>query len=121
MKKTTSLFFVMSSVMIIALFLPSACSKAKAPPALPQIVCTSTISFSQQIAPMIEANCSGCHGVGAGTTPVLSNYAEISGNADAMINALHGTPQLMPEGGPALADTLIQQFQCWIQQGKMNN
>jgi hypothetical protein len=121
MKKTISLFLVMSSVLILALFLPSACSKEKAPPPLPEIICTSTISFSQQIAPMIEENCSGCHGVGAGTTPVLSNYAEISESADAIINALHGTPQLMPQDGPALADTLIQQFQCWMQQGKMNN
>ncbi|WP_341902488.1 cytochrome c [Fluviicola taffensis] len=121
MKKTTSLFFVMSSFTVIALFLPSGCSKAKAPAPLPQIVCTSTISFSQQIAPMIEENCSSCHGAGAGTTPVLSNYTEISENADAIINTLRGTPQLMPEGGPALADSLIQQFQCWMQQGKMNN
>jgi len=121
MKKTTSLFFLMSSVMLLALFLPSSCSKAKAPPALPQVVCTSTISFSQQIAPMIEENCSGCHGVGAGTTPVLSNYEEISTNADAIIHALRGTPQLMPQDGPALADSLIQQFQCWMQQGTMNN
>lgn len=121
MKKTISIFFVLSSVAILTLFLPSACSKAKAPPALPQIVCTSTISFSQQIAPMIEENCAGCHGSGAGTSPVLSNYDEISQNADKMIHALRGTPQLMPQGGPALADSLIQQFQCWMQQGKMNN
>lgn len=120
MKKTTSLLFL-SGVMILALFLPSSCSKAKTPPALPQVVCTSTISFSQQIAPMIEENCSGCHGAGAGTAPVLSNYEEISTNADAIIQALRGTPQLMPQGGPALADTLIQQFQCWMQQGTMNN
>lgn len=120
MKKTTSLFFL-SSAMIVTLFLPSSCSKAKTPPPLPQVVCTSTISFSQQIAPMIEENCSGCHGAGAGTSPVLSNYEEISANADAIIHALRGTPQLMPQGGPAMADTLIQQFQCWLQQGTMNN
>jgi hypothetical protein len=121
MKKTVNIFFALSSIAVLTLFLPSACTKAKAPPTLPEIVCTSTISFSQQIAPMIEENCSGCHGSGAGTSPVLSNYSEISENADAMLNAMHGTPQLMPEGGPALADSLLQQFQCWMQQGKMNN
>lgn len=121
MKKTTNIFFALSSVTILAVFVPSSCSKAKAPPALPEIVCTGTISFSQQIAPMIEENCAGCHGVGAGTSPVLSNYSEISENADAMLNAMHGTPQLMPQGGPALADSLLQQFQCWMQQGKMDN
>ncbi len=121
MKKTNSIFFALGSVAILTLFLPSGCSKAKAPPPLPEVICTSTISFSQQVAPMIEENCSGCHGSGAGTSPVLSNYTEISENADKIIHALRGTPQLMPEGGPALADSLIQQFQCWLQQGKMNN
>jgi hypothetical protein len=29
--------------------------------------------------------------------------------------------QLMPIGGPALNDDLIQQFLCWIEQGKLNN
>lgn len=121
MKKTINIFFALSSVAILTLWIPSACSKAKAPPALPEVVCTSTISFSQQIAPMIQENCAGCHGSGAGTSPVLSNYSEISENADIIIHAMRGTPQLMPQGGPALADSLLQQFQCWMQQGKMNN
>ena len=121
MKKIVSIFLTLGSLAALALFLPSACTKAKTPPPLPEVICTSTISFSTQIAPMIEENCSGCHGAGAGTSPVLSNYAEISQNANDIIFALRGTPQLMPEGGPALADSLIQQFQCWLQQGTQNN
>lgn len=121
MKRITSIFPVVSSIAILALLLPGACTKAKTPPPLPQVVCTDTISFSTQIAPMIEENCAGCHGSGAGTSPVLSNYTEISQNADAIIQALRGTPQLMPQGGPALSDSLIQQFQCWLQQGRMDN
>lgn len=106
---------------MLVLLLPSGCSKEKAPLPIVDITCPDTISFSQKIAPMIQDNCSGCHGSGAGTSPVLSNHAEISGSAEAILNALKGSPQLMPQGGPALADSLIQQFQCWIQQGKMNN
>lgn len=121
MKKTRSIFFALGSTAAIALFLPSACTKAKTPPPLPEVICNGTVSFSTQIAPMIEENCAGCHGVGAGTSPVLSNHAEISANADAIIHALRGTPQLMPQGGPALPDSLIQQFQCWLQQGTQNN
>jgi len=121
MKKTRSIFFALGSIASITLLLQSACTKAKAPPALPEVVCTGTVSFSSQIAPMIEENCAGCHGVGAGTAPVLSNHAEISENADKIIHALRGTPQLMPQGGPALSDSLIQQFQCWLQQGRMDN
>ncbi len=121
MKKTRSIFFALGSIAIVTLLIPSACSKAKAPPPLPEVICTGTVSFSSQIAPMIEENCSGCHGVGAGTFPVLSNHAEISENADKIIHALRGTPELMPQGGPALSDSLIQQFQCWLQQGRMDN
>lgn len=121
MKKTLSIFLALGSIAALALFLPSACTKAKTPPALPGVTCNSTISFSAQIAPMIEENCAVCHGVGAGTSPVLSNHAEISANAEAIIQALRGTPQLMPQGGPALPDSLIQQFQCWLQQGRMQN
>ncbi len=121
MKKTTLTFYVFCGIAFLIVLLPGGCTKAKTPPALPQVICNSTISFSTQIAPMIEENCSGCHGSGAGTSPVLSNHAEISANSNAIIQALRGTPQLMPEGGPALADSLIQQFQCWIQQGTLNN
>lgn len=121
MKKTTLTFYALCVIGLLIVILPGACTKAKTSPPLPQVICNSTISFSTQIAPMIEENCSGCHGSGAGTSPVLSNHAEISANANAIIQALRGTPQLMPQGGPALADSLIQQFQCWMEQGKMNN
>lgn len=121
MKKLIRIFPAVTGILILGLSLPSACTKEKAPVPLPEIACTTTILFSQQIAPMIQDNCASCHGAGAGTSPVLSNHAEIAANSEAIINTLHGTPQLMPQGGPALADTLIQQFQCWIQQGKLNN
>ncbi|MGV3609676.1 MAG: c-type cytochrome [Fluviicola sp.] len=121
MKKTTLIFFAFCAISLSIVLLPSSCTKAKVPVPLPQVTCTSTISFSAQIAPMIQENCSGCHGAGAGTSPVLSNHAEISANANAIINTLRGTPQLMPQGGPALADSLIQQFQCWLEQGTLNN
>ncbi|MNK01882.1 hypothetical protein D3C87_196950 [compost metagenome] len=121
MKKLIHIFSASTCIMILGLAFPSACTKEKAPVKLPDVACTTTVSFSQQIAPMIQDNCASCHGSGAGTSPVLSNHSEISANGEMILNTLHGTPQLMPQGGPALADTLIQQFQCWIQQGKLNN
>lgn len=121
MKKLISILSASTCMIALLLLLPSGCTKEKAPIPLPQVACTTTILFSQQIAPMIQENCASCHDAGAGTSPVLSNHAEIAANGEAILNALHGTPQLMPQGGPALADTLIQQFQCWLQQGKLNN
>lgn len=121
MKKSLYLLSTISFAAVLSLVSASSCTKAKAPVNMGPVTCSDTISFSQQIAPMIQANCSSCHGSGAGTSPVLSNHAEISSAAQDILGTLHGTPQLMPQGGPALADSLIQQFDCWMQQGKMNN
>jgi hypothetical protein len=121
MKKKNQLLIALASVVIVIASLTSSCTKDKVPVPLEAITCNDTISFSQQIAPMIQNNCASCHGSGAGTNPVLSNYSEISSNSVSILNTLKGTPQLMPQGGPALADSLIQQFQCWIQQGKKDN
>lgn len=121
MKKSVYILSTLGFALVLSLVAASGCTKAKAPANTGTFTCSDTISFSQQIAPMIQAHCSSCHGSGAGTTPVLSNHAEISNAATDILGTLHGTPQLMPQGGPALADSLIQQFDCWIQQGKMNN
>ncbi len=121
MKKTLPFLFVFLSFAVFSLFLPSSCTAAKVPPSFGDTTCPDTISFAQKIGPMIQDNCASCHGSGAGTSPTLSNHAEISANADAILNSMKGIPQLMPQGGPALADSLIQQFSCWIKQGKMNN
>lgn len=98
----------------------NACAKDKVPVITTTPDCTDTIHFATQIAPMVQDNCLGCHDTG-GSLPTLTNHSEISASATAVLNTLHGTPQLMPQGGPALNDTLIQQFTCWISQGKLNN
>lgn len=96
------------------------CKKDKVPTSIITGDCPDTIYFSTQIAPMISSNCIGCHDVG-GSSPTLTNYAEISDKASKILGTLQGNPQLMPQGGPALNDSLIKQFQCWINQGKQNN
>ena len=84
-------------------------------------VSNTTIHFSTQIKPMIDNNCVSCHSPGA-TSPDLSTHANIAANATLVLNSLTGSGvQLMPLGGPALNDTLISQFSCWISQGKQNN
>lgn len=121
MKKSLYLLSTISLALVLSLVSASGCTKAKAPVNMGKVTCSDTISFSQQIEPMIQTYCSSCHGYGGGTSPSLSNHSEIASYATDILGTLHGTPQLMPQGGPALADSLIQQFDCWIQQGKMNN
>lgn len=103
------------------LSLISSCAKDKvsfvAPPN-----CPDTISFNTQVLPMIQSNCTGCHNIGNGTGYTLTNHSNISSSADAILGSMHGTGyQLMPQGGPALPDSLIQKVECWIYQGKKNN
>jgi len=99
------------------------CNKDKVPDQVIDPLCTDTISFSQQIAPLISSNCVVCHDSGNTTGYTLTNHTNISANSNAILDAMTGQngKLLMPEGGPALHDTLIQQFSCWIDQGMPNN
>lgn len=87
--------------------------------------CPDFISFQESIEPMINTNCStsGCHAAGF-NSPELVTYEDIANNTDIILNRLQKDPtdsQLMPLGGPKLADSLIQQFKCWVAQGALDN
>lgn len=88
--------------------------------------CPTIVSFSTQIEPMITTNCStsGCHNVAGPGKPALTNHSQISANDSQIRNVIKknpGDPQFMPLGGQKLADSLIQQFGCWIEQGSQDN
>jgi len=103
---------------LLVLVLIGSCRKDKVDTAC---VSNTTIHFATQIKPMLDNNCTSCHGAG-GTPPNLTSHANVAANAGVILNSLTGTGvQLMPQGGPALNDTLINQFSCWISQGKQNN
>lgn len=110
------------TLIFIAFVILTACKKDKAPVTVVDSTCTQTISFTDQILPMIQTYCICCHDYGNSTGYILTNHSNISANASLIHNSLLGTSvQLMPQGGPALNDTLIKQFSCWINQGKQNN
>jgi len=88
--------------------------------------CPTIISFDAKVEPLILTNCStsGCHDVSGPGKPALTNHSEISANASQIRNVINknpGEPSFMPLGGQKLADSLIQQFGCWIEQGKQDN
>lgn len=113
MKTTYSILAIVTITFLVS------CAKDKTPTAN-EINCPTTISFASQVKPMIDANCISCHDAGQ-TLPDLSTHAAVSQSATAVLNSLKGTTILMPSGGPALSDTLIQEFECWINQGKLDN
>ena len=100
----------------------TSCKKDKAGLAIDP-ACVDTVSFTQTILPLMETHCTGCHNSGNTTGYTITNHTNISNNATAILNAMRGQGgfQQMPDGLPALPDTSIKKFECWIGQGKLNN
>lgn len=80
--------------------------------------CQNTISYSNDIAPMMTQYCTSCHKPNA-TYPDLTTYSNVSAHSSSILADIKSG--YMPQGMPKLADSLIQKFQCWINQGKQNN
>jgi hypothetical protein len=75
---------------------------------------------------MILNNCStsGCHNAPGPGKPALTNHSQISANDSDLKNVINKNPgesSFMPLGGQKLADSLLQQFDCWIDQGSQDN
>lgn len=87
--------------------------------------CTDEVSFSQQVEPLINMNCSvsGCHDATAEGGYEFKDHATISAAADAIIAAINHesgvTP--MPLGSDKLPDSSIQLVVCWSSAGKLDN
>ncbi len=86
--------------------------------------CTTTISYSSTIAPLITTNCavSGCHDSGSGN----GDYTSITGlQADALNGKLNNRVVVLknmpvfPVNPLSASD--ISKIDCWIQQGALNN
>jgi hypothetical protein len=119
--KATFLFIVgliSFSSCSLALF---SCTREKVTPIDQQ--CTTTISFANDVMPILQANCIGCHDQGNASGGFdFSSYTSASANANAILNSMKANGyQLMPIGGPALPDSTIQKISCWINQGKQDN
>jgi cytochrome c553 len=111
----------MSCIFIVSLGIFTGLSSCKKDKTSTLCESSKTVSFSNQIKPMITSYCISCHGSG-GTSPELTTHTSVSSNANQIFNSLKGTGiKLMPLGGPALNDSLITQFSCWISQGKKDN
>jgi len=102
-------------------FLLFSCTREKVTPIDQQ--CNTTVSFSNDIMPIMQANCIACHDQGNASGGYdFSSYTAISANANALLGSVKANGyQLMPLGGPALPDSTIQKISCWINQGKQDN
>ncbi|MFM8242861.1 MAG: hypothetical protein ACKN86_08665 [Crocinitomicaceae bacterium] len=111
-----------SGLLIFCIVFLFSCTKDKVGGNLPfpDIICSDTVSFNNEILPLIQNNCTGCHTNQNGYT--FTNHANISFHSTAIIGSMRNNGyQLMPKGGPALIDSIIQRMECWVKQGKLNN
>ncbi len=102
----------------------SACTKDKVQPAPIDTTCADTISFANDILPIMENYCTSCHNVDNVSGGYdLSNYAGVTVNTGKVLGSvLHdGSASAMPQGADKIADSLIQKINCWINQGANNN
>ncbi len=115
------------------LFLFSSCLKHKTiAPVTPTATdttstCTDTILFNAELMTEIftpSCNTAGCHNaVDAASSYDFTNHANVSSAADLILKTLNHENGVtaMPLGAAKIEDSLIQKFDCWINQGKLDN
>ncbi|MCT4582434.1 MAG: hypothetical protein N4A35_13550 [Flavobacteriales bacterium] len=89
---------------------------------------TVTVSFVNTVKPIFIQNCatSGCHNAASSASGyVFEDYAQISDSLtfNRVLKAVKHEPGVssMPKFQAKLNDSLIQQLECWLAQGKQNN
>jgi mono/diheme cytochrome c family protein len=88
---------------------------------------TATITYSGTVAPILTANCNGCHGgaAAAGAGIKLDTYASLSTwvtNGRLLNSMLHnGQASPMPKGGSKLDACTLNKVSAWITKGAANN
>lgn len=120
-----SSFILSSAVVLLTVASISSCNKDQTPLAVPD-QCADTISFVGIVEPMIQANCStsGCHNAATSSAGYnLEGHGNISANGIAILNVIRHESGFapMPFGQAKLNDSIINQFDCWVIQGKLNN
>jgi len=78
-----------------------------------------TISYKNTIEPIFSTYCKSCHNSNYKAAEIdLSNYESIKFMAEQSLFVIKDGS--MPPSGK-LSETMIQQIECWIKQGKLNN
>lgn len=93
----------------------------------PNLVCdTLEVTFSGDIAPMMDVFCAGCHTGNSVSGDVhLENYDQIKfyGNTGALVGAISNDPEytVMPPETTGLSDCQVRMVEMWIEDGMPNN
>ncbi|RCS28168.1 cytochrome c [Polaribacter sp. WD7] len=78
----------------------------------------STITYTLNVRPILDNNCTTCHSTNGGQPPNLETFENASANA--IIIRSEVVRRTMPIGG-SLTDEEIQAISCWVEAGALNN
>ena len=98
------------------------CSGSKAAMSGRKKMEVKTVSYSTDVAPIIESHCTPCHFPDGGKKKFLDTYAAVSNNIDDILHRVQlpgDSTHFMPfkHKKPALTDSLIQVLQVWKDTG----
>lgn len=116
MKRISLLFFAG----IVATSIVVSCKKTPVTTA----TCTTTISYSADIVPILSQNCTSCHNSSNAQGGYnLTTHANVSSGANTILKSMRHSSGVakMPQGSAKLPSTTVDKFDCWIQQGMPNN
>ena len=80
--------------------------------------CATAVVFTNQVQPIIQANCavSGCH-ISGGMPPELTSYEKVKARAQDVRNLTHSRQMPPPYSSRALTTEEIALIDCWVKQG----
>ncbi|MAV51391.1 MAG: hypothetical protein CL829_01385 [Crocinitomicaceae bacterium] len=88
---------------------------------------TATVSYAQDIAPLLDLRCNGCHSGGApsagldlATHETVALYAT-AGILDQRVSLPESDPMFMPKNGAPLDECDLGKLQRWTDNGAPNN
>ncbi len=87
---------------------------------------TSLVTYSEDIAPVLQSNCDGCHGSSTAQANVITdNYTDLKqvlqkGRFLGSINHESGFSP-MPKNAEKISDCNLIKIRIWIDEGAQNN
>jgi hypothetical protein len=121
----------MKKIVVILLaigFITVNCTKNKAEEikAASELPCGDSVSYQSIIETQIinpSCNTTGCHNSSSAGGYSFTNYQLVADNADLIYSVISHEAGFtgMPLSSAKLTDSLIIQFKCWIDQGKLDN
>lgn len=109
-------------VLLGAVALLNSCTYDKGEILVAETPCDS-MSYTADIAPLVDSYCNGCHYAGGTGTGDFTTYTELKLSADAgtLKREVFDQKSMPPAASPGLTDAERKKIKCWIEQGAPNN